>query len=139
MAINEAGKLVKLSDTDETISRGDEDIRGYTVRDKNGEELGKVDDLLIDEIENKVRFLEIGSGGFLGIGKEKSFVPVDVITEITDEEVRIDQAREHVAAAPEYDPDLVYDQPYYDDVFSYYGYAPYWSTGYRYPAYPYYR
>lgn len=139
METNDPGKLIKLSDTDETISRGDEDIRGYKVRDKNGEELGKVDDLLIDEIENKVRFLEIGSGGFLGIGKDKTFLPVDAITGIADGEVRVDQEREHVAGAPEYDPDLVYDQPYYDDVFSYYGYAPYWSPGYRYPGYPYYR
>ena len=145
MATNEAGKLIKLSDTDETVATGDEDIRGYSVKDRNGDDIGKVDDLLIDEGEQKVRLLEIGSGGFLGIGKDKVFIPVDAITGIVADddggkgEVRIDQTREHVAGAPVYDPEIVEETAYYGDVSGYYGYGPFWAAGYTYPGYPYYR
>ena len=45
------------------------DIRGRTVIDSDGAEVGTVDDLLIDEEEDRVRFLRIGSGGILGMGR----------------------------------------------------------------------
>ncbi|HET8795468.1 MAG TPA: PRC-barrel domain-containing protein [Arthrobacter sp.] len=135
---NETDTLVKLKDTDETVVSGDEDIRGRSVKDRAGEDLGKVDDLLIDSKENKVRFLIVASGGFLGLGESKSFIPVDAVKHVLDDQVRIDQTREHVAGAPAYDPELETDQGYYENVYGYYGYAPFWGAGYVYPGYPYY-
>jgi CBS domain-containing protein/sporulation protein YlmC with PRC-barrel domain len=102
-----------------------------------GEDLGKVDDLFIDEREQKVRFLEVASGGFLGLGATKFLLPVDAITRITDDAVYINQSRERVAGAPHYDPTLV-EERYMSDVYSHYGYPPYWGPNYRYPPYPYY-
>jgi CBS domain-containing protein len=99
--------------------------------------LGKVDDLFIDERERKVRFLEVASGGFLGLGATKFLLPVDAITRVTDDVVYINQSREHVAGAPHYDPTLV-EERYMSDVYSHYGYPPYWGPDYRYPPYPYY-
>lgn len=136
MATGENDTLLKLSDTDQTISIGDDDIRGRNVKDRTGEEIGSVDDLLIDADENRVRFIVVASGGFLGIGKDKVFIPVDAITGINADDVTIDQTRENVAGAPDYDPELVDALPYYDDIYGYYGYTPYWGTGYAYPAYP---
>lgn len=130
--------LRRLSDTDLTVGDPGEDIRGRKVVDRSGEEVGTVDDLLIDDRENKVRFLRVASGGFLGMGETKFLVPVDAIAEIGEGAVRVDQSREHVAGAPQYDPDLVYDTGYYGGLYGYYGYAPYWAPGYIYPAYPYY-
>jgi hypothetical protein len=66
-------KLCKLSDTDFTVANPDEDIRGWAVVDKDGEEIGEVDDLLVDNRETKVRFLQVTSGG-LGLGTTK-FLP----------------------------------------------------------------
>lgn len=116
----------------------DEDVRHRKVKDRHGEDIGNVDDLMIDTDESRVRFLVVGSGGFLGIGKDKTFIPVDAITSITDEEVRIDQTREYVAGTPAYDPDLVDQTPYFEDVYGYYGFGSFWGPGYVYPAYPYY-
>lgn len=129
-------ELMKLSDTARTVAAGDEDIRGRDVKSRGGEDLGKVDDLLIDPEEDKVRFLVVASGGFLGLGETKSFIPVDAVSRITAEEVHIDRAREEVAAAPVYNPDLVAERDYYENVYAYYGYPPYWAPGYVYPAYP---
>jgi sporulation protein YlmC with PRC-barrel domain len=126
-------RLVKLSDTDETIKLGDEDVRRHLVKDKNGDDIGKVDDLLVDLTENKVRFLVVESGGFLGMGEKKSFIPIDAISRITKDEVHLGQSGERVAGAPPYDPDLINNRDYHLNSYSYYGYAPYWSGGYMYP------
>jgi CBS domain-containing protein/sporulation protein YlmC with PRC-barrel domain len=129
--------LIRLSDTDLTLADPAEDIRGRQALDMAGEELGEIDDLLIDEREQKVRFLEVTSGGFLGLGATKFLLPVDAITRITDDAVYINQSRERVAGAPNYDPALV-DERYVRDVYSHYGYPPYWGPDYHYPPYPYY-
>ncbi|MBG6218752.1 sporulation protein YlmC with PRC-barrel domain [Arthrobacter sp. CAN_A6] len=138
MASDETGTIVKLSDTDQTVALDDADVRGRDVKDKNGEDLGKVDDLMIDDREHKVRFLRVASGGFLGLGEKQSLIPVDAITAVTADVVTISQDRGHVAGAPVYDPDLVEDSAYYEDVYGYYGYTPFWGIGYAYPGYPYY-
>jgi len=134
---DKAASLQKLSDIARTVSQDDEDIRGRNVKARDGEELGEVDDLLVDPAENKVRFLVVASGGFLGLGQTKSFIPVEAVSGITADEVRIDQAKDKIACAPTYDPDIVEERGYYEDLYGYYGYTPYWAPGYIYPGYPY--
>lgn len=133
-------KLVRLADTDLTVRDNEEDIRGRAVVDASGQDIGTVDALLVDETESKVRFLQVASGGFLGIGKETVLIPVDAITRIDPDYVRISQSREHVAGAPVYDPTLAldptYDTSYAAGLYGYYGYTPFWGTGYAYPAFP---
>jgi len=130
--------LSKLSDSGQTVAHSDEDVRGRKVKDKDGKDIGKVDDLLIDDQERKVRFLRVEHGGFLGLGETKSFIPVDATTRITEDEVYVNHSAGHVADAPRYDPDLIEDRNYYDDIYGYYGYRPFWGAGYMYPGYPYY-
>ena len=135
--------LLKLSDSNLTVANPDEDIRGRQIVDRDGEDIGEIDDLLIDDRESKVRFMRVASGGFLGLGETKLMVPIDAVTRITDDAVHIDQTRERVARAPQYDPSLVDDSawadPYWASTYGYYGYGPYWAPGYVYPPYPYYR
>ncbi|HUY25118.1 MAG TPA: PRC-barrel domain-containing protein, partial [Candidatus Saccharimonadales bacterium] len=71
----ETAMLSKLSDSGQTIASSDQDVRGRKVKDKAGNEVGRVDDLLIDDEEHKVRFLRVEHGGILGFGETKSFVP----------------------------------------------------------------
>lgn len=132
--VEDSDVLVKISEMGETIKLDDEDIRGYEVLDKNGADLGKVHDLLVDKRKNKVRFFVVASGGFLGLGESKSFIPVDAITRIDNEKVHIDQSLERVAAAPPYDPELVNDKEYNETSYSHYGYDPFWMTGGGYPG-----
>jgi sporulation protein YlmC with PRC-barrel domain len=128
--------LVRLSDSGRTVEDPAEDVRGHTVRDHNGEDIGKVEDLLIDTDAGKVRFLRVEHGGILGFGATPSFVPVDAVRQVTDDEVHLARSREDIAGAPRYDPDLVDQQPYYDSLYGHYGYVPYWGVGYIYPGYP---
>jgi sporulation protein YlmC with PRC-barrel domain len=130
--------LTRLGDSDLTVANEAEDVRGRKVIDRNGDETGSVDGLLIDEHERKVRFLEVGSGGFLGFGKQQVLVPVDAVTRIDDEHVYIDRGREEVASGPGYDPELMPepDRPYFEGVYGHYGFLPYWAAGYRHTGYP---
>jgi sporulation protein YlmC with PRC-barrel domain len=87
-----------LSATGQTVSSDDEDIRGHTVKDSSGTDIGKVEDLLIDQTQGKVRMLLVEHGGFLGIGRTKSFIPVDDVTQITDRTVYINHSKDHVTS-----------------------------------------
>ncbi|MEV8567280.1 PRC-barrel domain-containing protein [Streptomyces sp. NPDC051322] len=137
MTTDSAPILSKLGDSQQTVETAEEDVRGRTVTDTDGNDIGKVEDLLIDDAEHRVRFLLVAHGGFLGFGETKSFIPVDALTRITDEQVFIDKSREHVAGAPVYDPGLTDKPEHYSDVYGYYGYLPFWGAGYIYPGFPY--
>lgn len=129
--------LHRLKDSDLQLADSKADIRGLKVKDLAGEEIGKVDDLLVDDEEQKVRFLEIASGGLLGVGETKTLIPVEAVARITDDEVHINQSRAKVASAPTYDPSLK-ERQHLTEVYGYYGYGtPYWGLGYAYPRYPY--
>jgi sporulation protein YlmC with PRC-barrel domain len=135
MTDHDAAILVRLTDTDHVFADPADDVRGRTVRDPNGTDLGTVKDLLVDAEEKKVRFLRVESGGVLGIGAVASFIPVETIVGTggeTGDEVRIDQSAAKVAEAPRYDPELVEAPPidYYESVYTHYGYPPFWGPGY---------
>lgn len=136
MKLSDSAKLLRISDTDLTLDRAEEDVRSYKVTESTGAALGHVDDLMIDDRERKVRFLVVAAGGFLGIGEKKFWVPVDAITSVSDGVVYVDMTVEHVKNVPVYDPEIVQAEPFANEVYSYYGVAPYWGSGYIYPPFP---
>jgi sporulation protein YlmC with PRC-barrel domain len=123
--------LRKLSDTGETVASADEDVRGRKVLDNEEQEIGTVDALMVDDAQQKVRFLRVASGGFLGLDRAHVMIPVEAITRVVPHAVCIDRAREDLRGAPLYDPALVddTDQAYWGGVYGYYGFAPYWGMG----------
>lgn len=129
--------LLRLTETDRTIPNPDEDVRGRKVTDSDGEELGKIGDLLVDDTARQVRFLVVQHGGILGIGASEVFIPVDAITDITDDEVFVDTSREKISNAPQYDPEIGTETDFYQDVYGYYGVTPFWAPGYTTPGFPY--
>ena len=72
-----AAELRKLRDTDQTVAASDEDVRGRKMLDSTGEDIGTIDGLMVDDDQNKVRFLRVKSGGFLGLGAHHVMIPVD--------------------------------------------------------------
>ena len=130
------GRLLSLSDTDKTVADPNADVRGRQAVDSSGEEIGTVEDLLVDDEETRVRFLQIGSGGFLGIGKDRFLVPVDAVASVTQDRVQVSRERARMTDVPGYDPTLEQDPAYYADVYGWWGYGPYWAPGYVYPPYP---
>lgn len=129
--------LQTLEDRNITVANQDEDVRGRTVLDNAGEELGEVDALLVDAATGNVRFLRMKSGGFLGFGEETYLIPVDAIERIDDEHVHLGKTGEHVAGGPRYQPELVSTRDDYEPYYRHYGVSPYWTAGYVSPMFPY--
>ncbi|WP_127507826.1 PRC-barrel domain-containing protein [Actinoplanes solisilvae] len=126
----ESTTMMQLSDTDQVLADPAQDIRGRKVFDRDGNEVGRVDDLLIDTEQKRVRMLRVEHGGLFGVGATPLYIPVEAVDRVTDDEVGIDRSRVQVAEAPQYDPDLVDRDKYFTDLYSYYGYAPYWAPEY---------
>ncbi len=99
--------------------------------DGDGEELGRVDDLLVDEDEASVRFLRVSEGGFLGLGATHYLVPVEAVVAVDRDRVHIDRRRSGMADVPGYDPELAPLPAYYGDVYGWWAVPPYWGPGYR--------
>ncbi|MDP5183385.1 PRC-barrel domain-containing protein [Blastococcus sp. BMG 814] len=133
---DDIGRLVRLGDTAQTVADPAADVRGRAVVDSDGDDVGRVDDLLVDDQENEVRFLRIGEGGFLGIGAQHYLIPVDAVVAVEPDRIRISRNRDRMAEVPPYDPELEYQPDYYAGVYGWWGYAPFWGPGYRYPTYP---
>lgn len=119
--------LVKLGDTDLALADGAEDIRGRDVIDRDGNEIGTVDALMLDDRERQVRFLHVAAGGVRGIGEEPLLIPVDVVTAIHADHVHVDLERERLLEGPRYDPRLVERPDYWEHSYQYFGIAPFWN------------
>jgi sporulation protein YlmC with PRC-barrel domain len=119
--------LVPLSDTELAI-RPEEDIRGRTALDAAGEEVGNVDELLVEPSARQVRFLRLKGGGILGIGDSTWLVPVEAIRQVGEDAVRLDRSGAEVGGGPTWDPDLERQpEDYYGSIYGYYGYPPFWG------------
>ena len=108
-----------------------ENVRGYDVRDVDNNHIGKVDDLIVEESSGRVRFLKIGDGGILGIGRTHRLVPVDVVKGVSGDFVFLDVSREQFANAPTWR--TLADPTYVNDALDYFGTQPFWKPGYTQP------
>jgi sporulation protein YlmC with PRC-barrel domain len=121
----EQHQLVKLSDTELRLEEPEQDIRGLDVYDDEGNQIGSVEDLYVDREERKVRFLDVGAGGFLGIGEKHFMIPVEAVTDVGGDGVTIEQGTEKVMESPPFDTNVVPPTTdYQHDVYDYYGYTP---------------
>ncbi|MFH5823456.1 PRC-barrel domain-containing protein [Georgenia sp. AZ-5] len=135
METRPGANLVPVSETRHTVADPDLDVRGRDIVTTDDEKIGTVDEILIDDEQLRVRFLRVGSGGFLGLGKHHFLVPVDVIIRIEPERVWVDRDRAGMTDVPAYDPELVQDPDYYPNLYGWWGAPPYWGAGYVYPYY----
>ena len=89
--------LVRLSESGLALEDLTQDVRGLDVHDEDGERIGTVQDLYADAEERKVRFLDVGAGGFMGLGVKHFLVPVEAVGEVREDAVVVDQSRQKVA------------------------------------------
>lgn len=112
-------KLVKLSDSEFHLEDRASDVRGLGVFARNGEQMGSVEDFYFDTLDREVRFLEVGAGGFLGLGERHFLIPVEDVVKVYEDGVTVDQSREKVSEPLSLNtkvvPQAAYERDFYDD------------------------
>jgi sporulation protein YlmC with PRC-barrel domain len=56
------------------------DDLSYDIVNREGDDIGRVYDLVLDQQENRISYLVVGVGGFLGIGRNYVAVPWDMVS-----------------------------------------------------------
>jgi sporulation protein YlmC with PRC-barrel domain len=106
-------------------------LAGDRVRNSAGEDLGKIEDLMIDVQDGRVAYAVLSFGGFLGIGDKLFAVPWNALTVNEQEKVFVlDVDRQTLENAPGFDkdnwPDMA-DPSWGQQIHGHYGQKPYWA------------
>ena len=104
---------------------------GNDVRNRRDEDLGKVEDFMLDLETGRVAYVVLSSGGFLGVGNKLFAVPWNAFTLDSPRHAFIlDVSKERLREAPGFDkshwPDVV-DAESRARIFSFYGVEPDWD------------
>jgi sporulation protein YlmC with PRC-barrel domain len=110
-------------------------LTGDSVRNAAGEDLGKIDDIMIDITSGKVAYAVLSFGGFLGMGNKLFAVPWNALKVDEDEKCFILNAdKRTLESAPGFDkdnwPDMS-DTTWGNEISNYYQVRPYWEGGGR--------
>lgn len=105
---------------------------GNGVRNPEGEDLGRIEDLVIDLQTGRITYGVLSFGGFLGIGDKLFAIPWSAMTLDPDEKVfLLDVDKETLKEAPGFDkenwPDMA-DRRWGTQIHKYYRRTPYWET-----------
>jgi len=106
-------------------------ISGDPVRNAAGEDLGHIEDLMIDLTSGKVAYAVLSFGGFLGMGDKLFAIPWNALTVDEDEQcVVLNVDKNTIENAPGFDkgnwPDFS-DQSWGTQISDYYKTRPYWE------------
>jgi sporulation protein YlmC with PRC-barrel domain len=104
---------------------------GDRVVNRKGEDLGKIEDLMIDPEQGRVGYAVLSFGGFLGMGDKLFAVPMQALQlSREDKQFILDVDKERLKNAPGFDkdnwPDMS-DRTFGTTVYSYYNQEPYWQ------------
>jgi sporulation protein YlmC with PRC-barrel domain len=106
-------------------------LLGDTVRNNSGEELGTLEEIMLDLDSGRIAYAVLSFGGFLGFGDKLFAIPWQAMTVDTDnKEIILPVTKEQLENAPGFDPDnwpSAPDRSWVAEVHSYYGIDPYWK------------
>jgi sporulation protein YlmC with PRC-barrel domain len=133
--------LEPLSQTRLELADPKEDVRSRKVVDREGQEIGKVEDVFIDPSERRARFLSVKSGDFIGLGGKKFLIPIDAIASVDKDKVVINQRRDRIVAGPQVDREFEKSSDHAAETdavvlacYEFYGVQqPYWNPTYQRP------
>ena len=110
-------------------------LAGDHVRSANGDDLGSIEEIMLDLERGRIAYAVLSFGGFLGIGDKLFAVPWSALRiDRGEHEFILDIDRETLEKAPGFDkhdwPDMA-DPVFGQKVHEHYGRTPYWSTPLR--------
>jgi len=106
-------------------------LEGDKVVNRQGEDLGEIDEIMLDVPRGRIAYAVMSSGGFLGMGEKLFAIPWSALTLDTDNKCFVlDVDRQRLKDAPGFDKDnwpSMPDTEFDARVHSYYGTRPYWE------------
>ena len=107
-------------------------VIGNSVRNANGDDLGKIEDLMLEATQGQIAYAVLSFGGFLGMGDKLFAIPWDALTLVPEEHsfiLNVDKGT--LESAPGFDKDnwpqtTNGDDTWLKGVYDHYGYPPYW-------------
>ena len=103
---------------------------GDKVVNRKGEDLGKIEDFMLDPEQGRVGYAVLSFGGFLGMGDKLFAVPMQALKlSREDKWFILDVDKERLKNAPGFDKDHwpdISDRSFGTTVYSYYNTKPYW-------------
>lgn len=106
-------------------------LTGDKVRSPDGDDLGQLEEIVIDLDSGRVSYAVLASGGFLGLGDKLFAIPWDMLSvDAENKEVIVDVSKETLENAPGFDKDNwpdTHDRSWVGDVYRYYGHDPFWE------------
>ena len=107
------------------------EIIGTKVRNLEYEDIGHIEELVLDMESGTIRYAVLSFGGFLGIGEKLFAVPWKSLQFSESEELFIlDANKERLKNVPGFDKDYwpnLSDRTYSSTVHDYYGVPPWWQ------------
>jgi sporulation protein YlmC with PRC-barrel domain len=121
-------KRIQHSDARRVLSASS--LASDSVKNKLGEDLGSVKEIMIDIPSGRIAYAVLSFGGFLGIGNKLFAIPWEVLTVDEDRKCLVlDADKATLEKAPGFDkdhwPDMA-DLRWGTQVYTYYGRKPYW-------------
>ncbi len=106
-------------------------IIGMRVINNDREDLGRIEDVLLDTRNNRASYAILSFGGLLGLGDKHFAIPWEALTfDLTQKVAVINVDKERLANAPGFEknawPDVA-DAAWGERVYTYFGYRPYWQ------------
>jgi sporulation protein YlmC with PRC-barrel domain len=102
-----------------------------SVVNDSGDDLGKIEAIMLDVTTGRIAYAVLSFGGFLGMGNKLFAIPWSALTLDTDRKCFIlNVTKERLDSAPGFDKDhwpSMADSTWATDLHSYYNARPYWA------------
>ena len=113
------------------VVRASKDVVGKDVKNTKDENLGKIEETMLDKVAGRVAYIVLESGGVLGLGTKYFALPWNSINYNKEKDCFIlDIDKEKLKNAPGFDkdnwPDMA-DRQWGQTVNNYFGTKPYWE------------
>lgn len=108
---------------------------GDSVANGDGDDLGKIETIMLDVTSGRIAYAVLSFGGFLGMGDKLFAIPWSALTLDTDNKCFVlDVSKERLENAPGFDKDhwpSMAEPTWATDVHAYYNARPYWDDELR--------
>lgn len=106
-------------------------LQGTNVRNREGDDLGKIEEIMLDQSSGKVAYAVLSFGGFMGMGDKLFAIPWKAISlDREDENAILNVQPDVLKNAPGFDkdhwPDFA-DPKWGESIHAHYNSTPYWE------------